>query len=266
MLDIEAALIASAVEAFRTTRFYGDLYDVEPTQASSIPFITASTYHKAAGLLDCVSNREAMIGVLPPYVRDASRFPFVAPEDEPELVLRQRRIVRAFGDLGVDFKAAPRLLIVADDRTGPFACELAKGIYWEGCQASITYLDGQAEDVRRVVDEYDPDYVLLASGRSLGRVLDRPPSSVILVEHCTDRPVDDSDFPALLYADGVDLIGSRALGRNGYDVDPEQLLVELEPASQLSHVTKLRATCLPMVRFGIGRRIPIAEGSHPRSP
>jgi len=47
-----------------------------------------------------------MIGILPPYFRDASRFPFTVPEDEAELVLRQRRIVLALKDLGVEFGAS----------------------------------------------------------------------------------------------------------------------------------------------------------------
>src|SRR4051794_21538531 len=99
MLDVEGALIAAASKAFRRTRFYADLYDAEPAEASEIPFVSASDYHRAAGLLDCIVDREAIIGTLPPYYKDASRFPFTVPEDEAELVLRQRRIVRALGDL-----------------------------------------------------------------------------------------------------------------------------------------------------------------------
>ena len=66
------------------------------------------------------------------------------------------------------------------------------------------------------------------------------------------------DYPSLLYADGVDLIGSRAGGQTGYDYDPEQLRIEVDPASLLSHVTKLRSTCFPLVRYGLGRRVPTA--------
>src|SRR3954471_22002426 len=151
MLDVEDALTATAVKAFRVTRFYAEVYEAEPADASEIPYISGSDYHRAAGLLDCVVDREAIIGILPPYYRDASRFPFTVPEDEAELVLRQRRIVRAMKDLGVDFGASPRFLIVADVRRGPFACELAKGIYWEGFQASMSYLDGGGDDLRREV-------------------------------------------------------------------------------------------------------------------
>src|SRR5690242_20333222 len=119
-------LTAAAGKAFRLTGFYAGMYEAEPADASEIPYISSSDYHRAAGLLDCIVNREAIIGILPPYDRDASRFPFTVPEDEAELVLRQRRIVRAMKDLGVDFGASPRFLIVADRRRGPFACELAK--------------------------------------------------------------------------------------------------------------------------------------------
>src|SRR3954454_21135450 len=148
MFDAEGALIAAAGKAFRQTRFYGEVYEAEPADVSEIPYVSASDYHRAAGLLDCVADREAMIGILPPYLKDASRFPFTVPEDEAELVLRQRRIVRAWKDLGVDFGASPRFLIVADGRRGPFACELAKGIYWEGSQASVSYLDGAGDELR----------------------------------------------------------------------------------------------------------------------
>lgn len=259
MNQAEDRLVEAAREAFRSTRFYADLYGEGPSTRAEIPFLAASDYHRASGLVDCIVRREEMIGVLPPYWRDSGRFPFVAPEDEAELVLRQRRIVRAFRDLGVDLGGSLRTLIVADERRGPFACEVAKGIYWEGSQASIAYLEGQDEQVRLVVDLYDPDVVVLAAGRDLRGTLRRPRSSVIVVEHCGDRPVDDPGYPALLYADGVDLIGSRPPGREGFDVDPDQLLIEEEPTSGHSHVSKLRASCLPIIRYGLGRRVPVVD-------
>jgi hypothetical protein len=259
MLDVEDALTAAAVKAFRLTRFYAETYDAEPTEASEIPYISDADYHHAAGLLDCVVDREAIIGILPPYYRDASRFPFTVPEAEAELVLRQRRIVRAMKDLGVDFGASPRFLIVADGRRGPFACELAKGFYWEGFQTSISFGNRTVDELRHDVAMHDPDYVVLTSGRHMRHALERPRHTIWLVEHCGDPPVSGLESPSLLYADGIDLIGSRAAGRTGYDSDPEQLLIEVNPASLLSHLTKLQFTCFPLVRYGLGRRVPMAE-------
>jgi hypothetical protein len=259
MIHAEDALTATAGRAFRLTRFYADVYEAEPPDASQIPYISESDYHRAAGVLDCVVDREAIIGVLPPYYRDASRFPFTAPEDEAELVLRQRRIVRAMKHLGVDFGASPRFLIVADGRRGPFACELAKGFYWEGFQTSISFRSGTGDELRQDVALHDPDYVVLTSGRHLRQALERPRHTVWLVERCGDPPVDGPEYPSLLYADGVDLIGSRAAGRTGYEYDPEQLLIEVDPASLLSHVSKLQFTCFPLVRYGLGRRVPTAD-------
>ncbi len=266
MLDVEDALTATAGKAFRLTRFYGDVYEAEPADTSEIPYISDSDYHRAAGLLDCVVDREAIIGILPPYYRDASRFPFAVPEDEAELVLRQRRIVRAMKDLGVDFGASPRFLIVADGRRGPFACELAKGFYWEGFQTSMSFLNGTGDDLRRDAAIHDPDYVVLTSSRHLRHALERPRHTVWLVEHCGDPPVDDPDYPSLIYADGVDLIGSRAAGRTGYDYDTEQLLIEVDPASLLSHVSKLQFTCFPLVRYGLGQRVPTADAPRTETP
>ena len=148
---------------------------------------------------------------------------------------------------------------MADGRRGPFACELAKGFYWEGFQTSLSFWDGTADGLRRDVAAHDPDYVVLASGRHLRHALDRPRDTVWLVEHCGDPPIDGTDHPSLLYADGVDLIGSRAAGRAGYDYDHEQLRIEVDPASLLSHVSKLQFTCFPLVRYGLGRRVPTAD-------
>jgi hypothetical protein len=266
MLDVDDALVATAGKAFRLTRFYREMCEAEPADVSEIPYVSVSDYQRAAGLLDCIVDREAMIGILPPYFKDASRFPFTVPEDEAELVLRQRRIVRALKDLGVDFGASPRFLIVADERRGPFACELAKGIYWEGFQASITYPSGAGDDLRREVAIHDPDYVVLTSSRHLRHGLERPRHTVLLVEHCGDRPIDDLEYPSLLYADEVDLIGSRAAGRPGYDHDAEQLLIEFDPASLLSHVTKLQFTCFPLVRYSLGQRVPTADRPKTEAP
>src|SRR3954464_13026400 len=85
MLDVEDALTAAAGKAFRLTRFYGEVYEAEPTDASEIPYLSDADFHRASVLLDCVVDREAIIGILPPYYRDASRFPFTVPEDEAEL-------------------------------------------------------------------------------------------------------------------------------------------------------------------------------------
>jgi hypothetical protein len=266
MSDVEDALIAAAGKAFRLTRFYREVYEAEPASVSEIPYLSVSDYHRATGLLDCLVDRETMIGILPPYSKDASRFPFTVPEDEAELVLRQRRIVRALKDLGVDFGAAPRFLIVADGRRGPFACEFAKGIYWEGFQASVTYSNGAGDDLRREVAIHDPDYVVLTSSRHLRHMLERPRHTVMLVEHCSDRPIDDRDYPALLYADEVDLIGSRAAGRTEYDHDAEQLRIEVDPLSLLSHVSKLQFTCFPLVRYSLGQHVPTADVPKKEAP
>jgi len=266
MVEVGDALVAAAVRAFRRTRFYSELYGTEPADESAIPYISASDYHRAAGVLDCVADREAIIGVLPPFCRDASRFPFTAPEDEAELALRQQRIVRAMQGLGVDFAAGPRFLIVTDGRRGPFACEVAKGFYWEGFQTCLSFAADTGERLRRDVAALEPDYVVLASSRHLRRGLGRPRHTVWLVEHCGDTPIEDVDYPSLLYADGVDLVGSRAAGRAGYDHDAGQLRLEVDPASGLTHVTKVRFTLFPLVRYGLGRWVPTAETSKGESP
>ena len=255
MIDVDGALLEAAVRAFRTTRFYAEFYENEPIAAWQVPFLSEADYHRAAGVLDCVVDREAVVGVIPPYCRDASRFPFSVPEDEAELVLRQRRIVRAMHDLGVDFGASPRFLVVADGRRGPFACEVAKGFYWEGFQTSIAFGVRTGEELRREVDRHEPDHVVLASGRHLRQALDRPKRTVWLVEHCGDPPIPGFDHPSLLYADGLDLVGSRAAGRDALDYDREQILLEDEPTSLLTHATKLQSSCFPLVRYGLGRRV-----------
>ena len=264
-VDVENALTAVAGRAFRQTRFYADVYQAEPADASAVPYIVDSDYHRPTGLLDCVVDRNAIIGILPPYYRDASRFPFTVPEDEAELVLRQRRIVRAMKDLGVDFGAGPRFLIVADGRQGPFACELAKGFYWEGFQTSIAFGNETGDELRQEVARHEPDYVVLVSGRHWRHALERPPHTVWLAETCGDPPLDAPEYPSLLYTDAVDLIGSRASGRSGYDHDAEQLLIEEDTKSGLSHVTKLQFTCFPLVRYSLGRRVPMAEAPEPEA-
>ena len=57
MLDVEDALTATADKAFRLTRFYAEVYESEPADASEIPYISDSDYHRAAGLLDCDQHR-----------------------------------------------------------------------------------------------------------------------------------------------------------------------------------------------------------------
>ncbi len=259
MDELKRRLVPTAQRAYRQTRFYREYFEREPDNLVEIPAISVADYQRAAGLLDCIVSREAMIGILPPYFKEASRFPFTIPEDEAELILRQRRIIRALNDLGIDLKASPRFLIVADERRGPFACELAKGIYWEGLQASITYLSGPSNDLKGEIERFEPDYLFLASGREFRGALGRQSSSTILVEHCSDRLIDDRVYPAMIYADEVDLIGSRPIGRPWYDYDADQLLLELDARSSLTLITKLRFTCFPLVRYGLGQFVPTVD-------
>ncbi len=251
----ESPVVKAAARAYRETRFYSDTYASEPTTLSEVSFLSGADFHRASGLLDCVINRDAIIGILPPFSRDASRLPFVVPEDEAELALRQRRIVRAFEDLGVEFSETPRFAIVADDRRGPFACEVAKGLYWEGLQTSMIHHNGSTDDLIRSVDELRPDFVVLTCARHLRNRLERPRKTVIIAEHCGDFSIEDLAFPALLYADGADLIGSRGAGRHWYDFDNDQLWLETNPLTGFSHVTKSRASCLPLVRYSLGRHV-----------
>jgi hypothetical protein len=254
--DPRLRLLDAACRAFHRTRFYHDLYEVEPVDDADIPYISSTAYHQAYGILDCIVDREQIVGVLPSYRRNVRRFPFTVVEDAAELVLRQRRIVRALEDIGVPEDGACRFLIIADDSRGPFACEVSKGLYWEGHQASIFYLNGVDEDLQREVRLHDPDYTVLTSGRHLRRIIERPTSSIVVVEHCDNRPIQDLNYPALLYADECDLIGSRAPGRAYFDYDDEQLLLERVPASRATCISTLAFSCFPFMRYALSVSIP----------
>ena len=258
MPNVDEALTAAAGRAFRLTRFYANLYRTEPTNASEVPYLSASDFHQADGLLDCVADREAIIGILPPYERDAGRLPFAVPEDEAELVLRQRRIVRTMGDLGVRI-AVPSVLIVADGRGGPFASEVAKGFYWEGFQTSIVFGGGSADELRGRSTRLTPTTSCWPAADTFAMLLDRPPRTVWLVEDCGRPPIECARAslaplrrrrgPHRFESGGPSRVRPRprAIAHRGY------------PHSLLSHVTKLQFTCLPLVRFGLGRRVSTLE-------
>ncbi len=249
-------LVDAARRAFQLTRFYHDLYKVEPADETAIPYISSADYHRVHGILDCIAKRETITGVIPSFHRNVRRFPFNVVENEEELILRQRRIVRALKDIGVPEDHAVRFLIIADDSRGPFACELSKGLFWEGHQASIFYLNGIDTDLQREVNLHDPDYVVLTSGRHLRKLIDIPESSILLIEHSDHALIQDFNYPAWLYADEFDLIGSRALGRTYYDYDDKQLLLEREPGSRVTHISTLNFSCFPLIRYSSGLIIP----------
>lgn len=257
-MEPERDLLTVAREACQQTRFYNELYEVEPRETSEIPFISVSDYHRAHGILDCIVDREMMIGSIPPLHRNVSRFPFNIPEDEDELVWRQRRIVRAMHDIGVVMNSPQRFLIVADESRGPFACEISKGFYWEGHQGSLFYFNGEEVDLHQEIQHHHPDFVVLVSGQHLRNGIQQPRSSVVLVEHCSESLLHDIQYPALLYADEVDLIGSRPAGRFEFDHEDSQLLIEMNPTSGISHISKLQFSCFPLVRYNLGQTIPLS--------
>jgi hypothetical protein len=257
----DLALVNAGQRAFRETLFYRDLYENEPSRASDIPFISTADYYRANGLLDCIADRAKVIGIVPPFHRGGDSFPFVVPESEEELELRQGRIVRAMRDLCIDLDGTSRFLIVTDEAHGPFACEISKGLYWERCQASIVYLTERTEDVLQEIDLHAPTHTILVSGRHLRNQLAACSRSTIIVEHCSAALISDTGFPALLYADALDIVASRPSGRAEFAYDSSQLLLEVDPRSHHVHATKLNAAFFPLVRFSLNHDLPLSSYS-----
>jgi hypothetical protein len=257
-------LLGAAQNAYDKTRFYSDLYGERPKRPQGIPVVNHAHYHRVQGLLDCITNREDVVGALPAYRRNVRRFPFNVVESDHEAALRHKRFVGAMRDLGFPLdRSKRRFLLLIDDACGPFGCELSKALSWERQQASMTCFNGNPGDLAEDIRAHAPDVMVLVA-RSLAA--DRPPLDgvpCIMVEHVESLAETPSACPTLLVCDELHVIASRPPEREAWRYAGDQILLEKDAASGLLCVTTLRFSCFPLIRYNLGclvsRLEPIAD-------
>jgi hypothetical protein len=253
-------LLETAQRAYETTRFYRRLYGALPTRTADVPFINDSSFFRAGGLIDCITDPTAMIWALMPFHRHGRRFPFSVVEDEYDQESRQFRMARAMAHVGIPVDRRDlRFLLIADEVCGPFACELCKGIAWEHHQASITYWTGDPETLNAALDAYQPDWLV--------QVCDAIPerhwqaaarhSGAIRVARVEGLLEEKALASAWLFSDQLGVLGARRAGDLEWDMDPERILIETHPHSGLSHATTLDFSLFPFIRYGLGQVLPV---------
>lgn len=246
-------MLSAAQRAYDSTRFYSDLYRQRPTSLDGVPTVSHANYHRARGLLDCITDREDVVGALPAYRRNVRRFPFNVVESEEEAALRHERFVQAMRDLGFPLdKERRRFLLLIDDACGPFGCELSKALSWERQQASMVLLNGSPEDLSADIRSHGPDVVVQVAGTPLVEQLPLNGAACIAVEHVEANVDASSNCPTLLVCDELHVVASRPAGREAWRFAGDQILLEQDDLSRLLHVTTLRFTCFPLIRYNLG--------------
>ena len=98
--DAAAVAVLDAAQcAFDETAFYRDRYRDRPASPADVPFVSHAAYHRANGLLECICDREEIIGAIAPWVRGVRRFPYNIVESETESAHRFDRLLHALGVL-----------------------------------------------------------------------------------------------------------------------------------------------------------------------
>lgn len=256
-------LLQAARRAYDTTTLYRILYRDAPENEAAIPFVSHANYHRARGVVDCMTPDAEIVGAVPAYHRNVRRIPVNVVESEEEWILRQQRLVRALADLGIAGDG-PRysFLLIADDASGPFACELSKGLTWERHQASITYLGGRRALLEADLAAYRPDIVLIVTPElTADQISDSEAHgdvrimTVTHVERSLEPGLDNDEF---VVCDELHVLGARPANDGTLYFDAEQLHLEADPVSGLAAVTTLEFDCFPLVRYCLGSALAVA--------
>ncbi len=249
-------ILAAAQHAFQKTVLYTQLFGKVPEACETVPYISHFNYHQASGVLDCIDQDVDIIGALPPFHRNFGRFPFTVVEGGNDLILRQERIVRALIDIGIQKNSRKSILIIADDSTGPFASDLSTGLGWEQHQSSICYLNGYKKDLQDQIKAHEPDFIFWCLIQPPDDWIKMEPERIILALHI-DYPIPKPKFAAWLFADEINILGSRPADRVAFDIDQEQFFIENHPVSGLPHLTTLGTVVYPFIRYGFDQSIPV---------
>lgn len=252
-------LLQAAQRAYDRTTLYRLLYRDAPETEASIPFVSHTNYHRARGVVDCMTGEAEIVGAVPAYHRNVRRIPVNVVESEEEWILRQRRLVRALADLGIAVDG-PRysFLLIADDASGPFACELSKGLSWERHQASITYLAGSRRLLAADLAAYRPDIVVIVTPELSAARLPDCDARVVTVTHVERSLEPGLEGDEFVVCDELHVLGARPANDGTLYFDAAQLHLEVDPVSGLAAATTLDFDCFPLVRYSLGCALKVA--------
>ena len=253
-----SVLLEAAQRAYATTRIYREIYGRSPTVERDVPFISHVAYHRARGLLDCITDSGLISGALPPYHRNVRRLPLTVVESEREWDQRLARLTTALVNLGAwPGHGTGHFVLVAEDATGTLASYLSEVLSWERQQASIVYADGGCRSLALDLSAYDPEVVLLLAPSLTPDDLPAECGRIVSIEPI-DRPLrwlGRPDVDTILMCDESHVIAWRSSGAPRFDLEAPGLLVEAEPRSGQLCITTLDFDLFPLIRYALGAQI-----------
>ena len=240
-------ILSAAQRAFDETQFYETLYSSKPTRLNEIPFINHASYHQAQGILDCITDRSEVSGALAAYHRNVLKFPFNIVESETEQQHRHKRLMHALDGLEINTNIAAKFLLITDDASGPFAGELATCLAWEHHQASICFHHGPDKQLLEDINSYNPEYILNVANCSPEIDLEELDQTIITLHHIDHRVPDTKNL--LLACDEIGVFAGRKNPTDPFFYDNENLLIEINPRSNLPAMTTTHFGISPFIRY-----------------
>ncbi|MBF0622242.1 MAG: hypothetical protein HQL54_10000 [Magnetococcales bacterium] len=255
MTSAPSSLLNAAQRAWQQVAFHQNLLPHIPQSETEVPFITDADFFNTNGLENLITDPSAVSWVILPFNRTGKRFPFAVVEDEQDQENRQKRFCLALSALGLsENQSDHRFLLVADDATGPVACELCSAISWEKHQASIIYWTGHLEHLKADISAFDPQILVILAKNVTTETI--PGILTVCVEQAENQPdLSVENVYGWLYSDQLGFIGHRPPNSQTWQWDKDQFLVETHPYSKLSHITTLNFSLMPFIRYGLGRTL-----------
>jgi hypothetical protein len=245
-------VLAAAQRAYDTVPFYRRLYETRPEHLEDVPAIGPSAFHRADSVGDCVVDARAVLGAVPPCRRGGGRLPFSVVENRAEQRARSGRLLAALRSIGFLLEhPSRRLVLVADEETGPLAAQLANALGSAAHTASLVFAAREPASTTAAVEALDADeVVLVAEDRVLaGALRALAPVAQAVPLH---RSAALGGTGGVLVTDELHAVGTVREGVGVSLISTDGLSFEVDRDAGELRVTTLAFTCMPLIRYALG--------------
>lgn len=245
---MESDILQAAQSAYKSIGVYRRILGALPISLEEVPCLTSADYSLARGILDCITDREKVNGVIPSWNRHGTQFPFTIVEGDAEAEARFERFEQAIYALTEN--TWPRdCVLLTDDARGLVAADLATSLGWNGTRVHTLVTQG-------TLDNTSLNFLQGLTAPMVIWVLPRPGDATTLPAGTEQWQVvhpsmDQTPTPhaSLLWCDEWGLCGSRSPGEKQWTFTGSDLIWEPIPRLASWAVTCRTPNLMGWVRY-----------------
>lgn len=245
---MESDILHAARSAYESIGIYRRLLGNLPASLQEVPCLTSADYSLARGILDCITDREKVNGVVPSWNRLGTQFPFTIVEGDAEAEARFERFEQAIFSL-TDDTWPEDCVLLTDDARGLVAADLATALGWNGTRVHTLVTQG-------TLNATSLNFLQSLPAPKVIWVLPRPIDATLLPAGMEQwqmiHPSMDhtpTELSSLLWCDEWGLCGFRRPGEKPWTFSGNDLIWEPMPHLDSWAVTCRKPNLMGWVRY-----------------